>query len=61
MFNKDLRAYAKEKSIFFWQVAKVMGISESTITRRLRTELPEQEKQKLIKIIDGLSVQNTNN
>ncbi|MDE5853717.1 MAG: hypothetical protein K2H19_01455 [Ruminococcus sp.] len=60
MFNKDLRAYAKEKSIFFWQVAKFMGIFEATITRHLRYELTEQEKQKFIRIIDGLSVKNTN-
>ena len=61
MFNKDIRAYAKEKRIFLWQVAKSMGISEPTMTRRLRSELPEQEKQQFIRIIDELSVQNANN
>ncbi|MDE5583235.1 MAG: hypothetical protein K2J08_06000 [Ruminococcus sp.] len=55
MFNKDIRAYAKEKSVFLWQVAKAMNISEATITRRLRMELPEQEKQKVFGIIDELS------
>ena len=60
MFNKDIRAYAKEKSVFLWQVAKAMNISEATITRRLRMELPEQEKQKVFGIIDELSVQNAN-
>ena len=55
MFNKDIRAYAKENSVFLWQVAKAMGISEPTMTRRLRSELPEQEKQKYFCIIDELS------
>ncbi len=58
MFNKDLRAYAKEKGVFFWQIAKAMGISEPTITRKLRAELPEQEKQTFRRIINELSAQN---
>ena len=58
MFNKDLRAYAKKKGVFFWQIASNMGISEPTMTRKLRTELPEQDKQTFRKIIDELSVQN---
>jgi len=58
MFNKDLRTYAKEKGVFFCQIAKVMGISEPTMTRRLREELPEQDKQEFIRIINELSEQN---
>ena len=63
MFNKDLRAYAKEKGVFFWQIAKVMGVSEPTMTRRLRSELPEQDKHVIKRIINELSVKNetTNN
>lgn len=63
MFNKDLRAYAKEKGVFFWQIAKVKGISEPTMTRRLRSELSEQDKQTFRRIINELSEQNetTNN
>lgn len=55
MANKDSRQYAKEKGVRLWQCAAAMGISESTMTRRLHTELPEQAKQELIHIIDGLS------
>lgn len=55
MFNKDIRTYAKENNVFLWQVAKAMGISESTMTRRFRMELQEQEKQKVFSIIDKLS------
>lgn len=58
MFNKDLRADAKEKGVFFWQIAKVKGISEPTMTRRLRSELPDQDKQEFIRIINELSAQN---
>lgn len=58
MFNKDLRRYAKEKGVSFWQIAKAMGISEPTMTRRLRNELPEQDKQTFRRIINELSEQN---
>lgn len=55
MANTDIRQYAKEHGVRLWQCAAAMGISEPTMTRRLRTELPEQAKQELIHIIDGLS------
>ena len=53
--NKDLRAYAKEKGVKLWQIAKAMGISEPTITRKLRSELPEQDKLAIKRIILELS------
>ncbi len=55
MNNMDLRQKAKEKGVFFWQVAAEMGISEPTMTRRLRFELSEQEKQRFLSVIDKLS------
>lgn len=58
MYNKDIRSYAKEHGVFLWQVAQVMGISDPTMTRRLRTPLPEQDKQEFIRIIDELAAQN---
>ena len=57
MCNMDLREKAKEKGVFFWQIAAELGISESTMTRRMRFELPEQEKQKYLSIIDKLSAE----
>lgn len=55
MCNMDLRQKAKEKGVFFWQIAAELGVSEPTMTRRLRFELPEQEKQKYLSIINKLS------
>lgn len=57
MYNKDIRTYAKENNVKLWQIAKAMGISEPTMTRKLRSELPEQDKQTFIRIIDELSAQ----
>lgn len=57
MCNMDLRQKAKEKNVFFWQIARELGVSEPTMTRRLRFELPEQEKRKFLSIIDKLSAE----
>lgn len=57
MYNKDIRTYAKENNVKLWQIAKAMGISEPTMTRKLRSELPEQDKQTFRRIIDELSDQ----
>ena len=61
MSNTDVRQYAKKNGVFFWQCAQAMGVSESTMTRRLRTELPEQDKQTLFQIIDNLAKQSDPN
>ena len=57
MYNKDIRTYAKENNVKLWQIAKAMGISEPTMTRKLRSELPKQGKQTFRRIIDELSSQ----
>lgn len=55
MSNLDVRQYAKEKGVCLWQCAEVLGISEPTMTRKLRRELPEDEKARLCEIIDRLA------
>lgn len=55
MNNKELKRFAKERGVFFWQVAIELGISEATMTRKLRVELPDQEESKIKSIIEILS------
>jgi len=37
-----------------WQIADEMGIHEVTLIKRLRHELPESEKAKILSIIEKL-------
>lgn len=53
--NNDLRMKAKEAGVRFWEIADEMKISEPTMTRILRYELPEQEKEKILRIIEDLA------
>ena len=55
MCNNEIRTKAKEKSVKLWQIADALQISEPTITRRLRHELPGEEKQKILALIDQIA------
>ena len=54
MKNQKVRLMAKGSGIALWEVARALGISEATLTRRLRMPLtPEQEKE-IVDIINKL-------
>lgn len=55
MNNTDIRKYAKSHGVRLWQIADELGISEITMSRKLRYELSEDEKQKILEIIDELA------
>ena len=55
MANKEIREKAKMSGVLLWQIAEKLGISEPTMTRKLRHELSEADKQKILAIIDALS------
>ena len=55
--NTDVRTTAKEKGVRFWEIAEHLKISEPTMTRKLRRELPDSEKQEIFKIIDELAAE----
>lgn len=55
MTNTEVRAAAKSAGVTQWRIAEAMQIGETTLCRRMRTELPETEKRKILKIIEKLS------
>lgn len=57
--NADIRMRMKEKKVPVYAVGAAMGVHENTVFRRLRFELPEQDKQEFFRIIDKLAEQNT--
>jgi predicted XRE-type DNA-binding protein len=38
-----------------WQLAEALGISETHFSRKLRKELPEEEREKILSVIDQLT------
>lgn len=52
--NNDIRTAAKEGGVYLYAVAAELGISEPTLTRWLRFELPQEKKQKILSAIAKL-------
>lgn len=55
--NNEIRDKAKANDIKLWQIAYKLGITDSTFSRKLRKELPDEEKRRIVSIIDELSKQ----
>lgn len=58
MYNLDVRTAAKNSGVFLYQVATVLGISEPTMTRKLRYELSEREKKPIFEAIEKIKERN---
>lgn len=55
--NQEIREAAISKGIRLWQIAYELGINDCNFTRKLRFELPQEEKQKILAIIDRLALE----
>lgn len=54
MNNSDVRKAAKSAGVFLYQIAAAMGISEPTMTRKLRFELSDNEKEPIFDTIERI-------
>lgn len=52
MENIDIRKAAKAKGVFLWEIAEHVGIAEFTLSRKLRRELSQAEKENLLHVIN---------
>lgn len=55
--NQDMRNAARKAGIPFWKIADELGISEASMTRKMRRELPDAEKQRVLQIIEQIRKQ----
>lgn len=55
MTNQDIRLAAAGAGVKLWQVADALGIADSSLSRKLRKELSEEEKSRIFLIIKELS------
>ena len=58
--NTEIRKAAKAANIPLWKIALELGISEATMTRKMRCELSEEEKKKVLTIINELHTERLN-
>jgi hypothetical protein len=57
MCNIDVRRAAAGNGVWLWQVADALGIADAQLSRKLRKELPDDEKQKIFEIIREISAE----
>jgi len=55
MCNQDIRRIAAGAGVKLWQIADALGIADCSFSRKLRKELPQEEKKKIFSIIERLS------
>lgn len=55
MTNESIRRAAADAGLKLWQVAEAYGVNDGNFSRKLRHELPEDEQQKIIGIIERLA------
>lgn len=55
MKNVEIRSAFMQAGIKQWQLAEALGISETHFSRKLRKELPQEEREKILSVIDQLA------
>ena len=55
--NEKIRIHAQKKKVKLWQVAEKMGVHDSKLSKKLRHELPPNETEAIMKIIDEIEAE----
>lgn len=51
-FNQEIRDFAEKHHMYMYQVANAMGISESMFVKRMRYEWTDEEKKRVLLLLD---------
>lgn len=54
MNNQDIRKEVKEAGLYLWQIGERLGCNDGNFSRKLRHELPKEEKERIRQIIREL-------
>lgn len=57
--NKEIRNAAKAAGVLHWEIAEKLEIQDSAFSRKLRKELPQDERDKILGIINELADEKT--
>lgn len=53
--NRKIRENARSSGVRLWQIADHLGISEASMTRKLRHQLSTEEEAKILDAIKAIS------
>lgn len=57
MANKAVKDALKRHGVPQWELGKELNVSENTMYRKLRTDLPKQEQEQLIRKVEEIASQ----
>lgn len=56
MANQIIRDGLREQKVYQWELAKALEISESTMVRKMRIEMSDEETRELLALIDSIAL-----
>lgn len=56
--NAEIRLAAQTAGVYLWEIADRLGIQDYALSRKLRRELPQKDRDEILHIINDLSEQN---
>ena len=57
MANEKIKQAAKEAGVKLWEVAEIVGVTDSTFSKKLRRELAEELQQTILAEIKRLAAE----
>lgn len=57
MNNQEIRDCAVKHGVRLWQIAAALGINDGNFSRKLRRELPPEERDRILSIIQDLAAE----
>lgn len=55
--NKEIKEAARKAGVYHYEIAERLNIQDSAFSRKLRRELPDQEKKEILEIIRTLAAE----
>lgn len=53
--NQEIRDYARRNGVFLWELAARCGVNDGNFSRKLRQELPPEERRRLMVLVDEIA------
>lgn len=57
MHNERIREYARRKGVRLWQIAEALEMHDSSFSKMLRHELPQDVQERIMSLIDRMSAE----
>ena len=54
MTNQSIRIALIQNDVRLYELAAALHVSEATMSRKMREEMPEEEQKRIVNVIDGM-------